>query len=219
MNLEQIEWRVRRLVGQETVERLTDPDLLRDKVNEAYRDLCGLEDWPFLNVNDTIATVNGQATYVLPTPLRWVDEVSIGSGDARGVLMHVEGRGVDADDELDAGHPIAYAMREPDELELVPTPDAVYTVTVRGRQGAPALAVDTDVPLFRSDYHPALVYMAAVYVVEEEPEFDPKLKQRWEELAGAYVERMASDYLRVHDHGSVTVGGQALGGRYYKRAR
>lgn len=62
--------------------------------------------------------------------------------------------------------PTRYWMSNANTLRLFPTPDAVYTITVRGCREAAALSAATDTPVVPGTFHEAICLRAAALHVE-----------------------------------------------------
>lgn len=204
MNLAEIEWRTSDLVGKAAAEVVTDPPDLRRAVNVAYGEILDVTDWSFLRANYTFDTVAGTATHDLVVPIENVDTIEIEDGP---LLHRYAGWNIDDDDPSD-GEPTAYVLRDPDTIELFPTPDSAYTIRIRGYIAPPALDDDADVPLFKADYHEAVSYLAAATILGDAGEVDQAA--RHEARVVRFVERMRLDYERRHDRRKLIVGGGAL---------
>lgn len=204
MNLAEIEWRTSDLVGKSAAEVVTDPPDLRRAVNVAYAEILDVSDWSFLRADYTFDTVAGTAEHTLTVPMENVDTLEIEDGP---LLHRYAGWNID-DGDPSAGEPTAYVLRDPDTIELFPTPDSTYTIRVRGYIAQDELDADADVPLFKADYHEAIAYLAAATILADNGEADQAA--RHEGRVARFVERMRLDYERRHDRRALIVGGGAL---------
>lgn len=59
-----------------------------------------------------------------------------------------------------SGKPGYFTVRPDKTIELIPTPDKAYTVTMDYRKTLDVLSGDTDTPLMPSQYHEAIAYLA-----------------------------------------------------------
>lgn len=219
MNLPELRWRVRRLVGHVDAEQATDPVALDGIINEAHAAVCDVHDWTFLKADVTFTTAAGQAQYGLPSPLVDVESVSY-PGAGRLIRprtpVYVDG----FDEAPDDGKPDEYVLRDPSTLELVPTPDAVYTVQVRGTKKVLTIVetvsdatAETDAPQFDETYHPAVAYLAAVDLLAEAGD-DSDRADEYDRRVATFVDRMTRHYQRQHDRAPFVWGGRRSRGRH-----
>lgn len=211
MNRGQLTWRTRRLAGLSETDDQADPVYLGEVVNEAYLDLCASQDWSFLRVDTTLNTVAGTRSYALPTAVDRLDSVVHDDAEDGPLLRPRPGRAHDAVvDEPDQDRPDEYVLRDPNTIELWPTPDAVYTLRLRGFEKPAPLAVDSDTPVFDDRFHPAIPYAAAMAVLEGMPREDGDDRlDRYERRVGRYLGRMWGHYQAQHDRTPLVLGGRA----------
>jgi hypothetical protein len=210
LTLEDLRSRARRLAGVDMVELWSDAQI-DEAVNEAYHEILEVERWDFLDLTQTFDTVEGDAAYELPVALARVGQMRIVTGDGRGDLRP---RQWHAKDELDLGDsdrtdtPTEYVLRSPRAVELFPTPDAVYTVTVDGRRIVADLAAGQE-PVFDQQFHPAVAYLAAIGVLDEEGD-DSLRSERYAARVDSYVERMREHYQLQHNRNPMIMGGRRM---------
>lgn len=204
MNLEALRSRVRKLSGVQMTTLLSNADL-DTIINEAYDTIMDLEDWSFLETTYSFATVAGTATHDLQTPLRHIDTIELDDGT---VLQPRTAESLDREDpDPEQGEPKFYVHRDHDTIELWPTPDDAYTLHVRGWKTWDALAVGLS-PTFDEVYHPAVAYLAAVAVLEEEGD-DSGRSDDYRGKAVDLVSRMRHRYQRSHSRTLIVMGGRA----------
>lgn len=201
MNLQELRTRVRRLSGVRLTELLPDGDL-DALVNEAYRELLGLRQWPFLRRELDIAVEAGTEQLSLPDEVRHIEGVALDNGRRlRQVTVH------DLDRlEPSEGVPEMYARRAERELVLWPVPEHPLSVRVWAQDAPDALVGDYATPVFEPEFHPALAYMVAARVLAEEGD-DSGRAQMYAEEAGAFIDRMSDRYLAAQDAGVFVMGG------------
>ncbi len=99
----------------------------------------------------TIATAASDPTYTLPTDFGRIIDIFYSPDED--VLEEVASE-IDFDqlDQPSAGRPDRFIIIG-DQITVYPTPDAVYTFTLRYNKLPPDLVNDTDVPQIPSEYH------------------------------------------------------------------
>lgn len=129
-------------------------------VRIAYEDVCNLHnDWDFLWGLEEIATEADMATYAGPE--------DVGTFDAERIFINGEALSfIDWQDykpeSLEADRPYAFTIRPDGQLQLIPTPDAVYTLSVEYFKAAPSLAENTDVPLIPERFQRVILGRALI---------------------------------------------------------
>jgi hypothetical protein len=215
MNLAEIRSKVREIVDMDT-DDVSDA-LLNMYIKDGYDRMISLERrWPFLEKSYTLSTVNGQKGYTIS---------AIGSGDVREITSVVEGSigGIRLTlvDHADAeafwlgtqdtvGRPMHFSVWE-QKLYIWPTPDAAYTLALRGFRkptdwtANDATQVDADDRL-----HQSLVYyaVAQLYQLQE----DVQLARFYRDSFDEAVRLAASDILRVSSHRPLVYSG----GRFHE---
>lgn len=204
MNLEQLRDRVRRLTGVRLVELLPDADL-DALLNEAYREVAGYRQWPFLRADLELTATPGSPGVEVPTQFRHITGVVLPGGSRLRQVTLAEL------DELsyETGEPALYARADQSNLHLWPAPESPTTLLVRLQRQPPDLVADTDSPEFDTEFHPTLAYMAAARVLAEEGD-DSGRAQMYAEEVGGFLARMEDRYLAAQDAGMFVMGG---GGR------
>lgn len=202
MNLGQMRSRVRRVSGF-TMPELYGDDDLDTLINEAYLDVCGSEDWPFLYVDDSESTTVGAAEVTLPVPVRTLSSVSM-PGER---LVETT---VDELDELDPereGKPEMYARLDDVRLLVWPLPDDAYALRLRGWKEPAPLESDADSPAFESEFHSLLVYETASRLLVEFGDFERVEGLRSQAMDA--MSRMRNRYLASKDRGLIQMGGRS----------
>ncbi len=205
MNLRELRARVEELVGVVDAHEGTDPGEIDALLNEAYQELAGMFDWSWLRQNQTINTVADTLTYDLSSPVAAAEQVVLPTGGTLMPMSPYELDAIEDDDRAPAGEPTHYVWRDPDTLEVYPTPDAAYALVVRGLIVPTDLTAETDSPVFAATFHPALAYMAAASLTNA---VDKEQSARHERRASAMVERMWRFYQRAVDKTPMVMGGR-----------
>lgn len=180
-------------------------------IQQAYLDILESEDWTFLNAEETIATVIGTAEYALPT-LKTVQGVAVLTGGKRGDLRSRSLASMDErhfEDYASNGFPQEYTFNDDRSGIIVhPTPDAVYTLNVRGRALVPSLSGnDANVPIFDAEFHHVISLAAAIDVLEQEGD-DSERSQNYLARADTILGRMFDRYQLDHDESKIQMGGR-----------
>lgn len=201
MDLSQLRTRVRRLSGVRLTELLPDADL-DELLNEAYRELMGLRQWPFLRRELDLTVAKGDREVEVATPMRHIEGVALSNGRRlRQVTVHDLDRLVDRDDV-----PEVYARRDERTLTLWPTPAEQVQVRVWAQESPADMTATSDVPVFEPEFHAALAYMTAARVLAEEGD-DSGRASMYAEEASAFIGRMEDRYLAAQDAGVFVMGG------------
>lgn len=197
-----MEARLRSLTGVNAVELLPSVEA-RDLLNEAYLELCGIEDWSFRAGRVQVTTTPGVATYYLDTaPARVQNVISKGT-DAR-VLTVTTPFEVD-EVATEEGAPKEYSI-DGAAITFFPTPKTAETFEVRAQFSVAPMSAATDVPLFEAEFHPAVVYRAALKVLAREGDETNRASSYASEYE-SYVERMRLRYVRTAAQGNWSIGG------------
>lgn len=134
-------------------------------LNSAYRTICGLHRWDWLTKqNSSITTVIGTRTYDLAaiTDLLSVDAVHLEAGTNYIEPTYkppLELRDLAHSDRAN-GVPLHWTILAQD-LQLWPSPDKVYTVTIDYIMDPPDLVAAGAGPVFDPTHHDVLVWGAA----------------------------------------------------------
>ena len=193
--------RVRRLTGIRLEEIASDDDILA-LLNEAYLELCGVQEWPFLREQAEEQPVGDEVE--LPWPVQKFTSVLWSDADGTRRLSQVTIEEVERL-ELDPGRPRAYAVKDVDTLVLSPAPEGAGTVQFRGVRQASPMANGNDSPLFNEEFHVGLCYAAAARMLAEEGDDSGRAEQYVGEAQGV-LSRMVQRYVVTHDTASFQMG-------------
>lgn len=155
--------RVRKEGDYENSTVLTDAVML-PWLSTAHGEYCDLLDelWDgYRDTTGTISTVAGTATVALPAAFLKARAVQLLYGDTYRALEPFEPSRQILGHDLANGIPAGY-LHVGDNLELFPTPDAVYTIKLRYVPTATAITATSDtisVPNGWEDFHVAKVLM------------------------------------------------------------
>lgn len=206
MNLAELEWRTRKLVGQRESAVELDPHDTREAVNDAYAEILESHPWRFLRVDETLTTEEGERWYTVDPPLQELELVEREDGRAlsQWTPADLRRRGDDLDDD---GEPWVYALVEPDRLELWPRPDDAYELVLHGRRRVDPLSEEGDEPVWGEQFHRAIPPLAAVLLLQRFPgEESQQLIERYQASASAAVEAMRQRYQLSHDERPIVMG-------------
>ena len=197
MNLREMEWRTRSLVGvDESAARFTPVDT-REAVNDAYMDIVEAQDWSWLRSEQTVDTVADEPRVTVDPPLQAVHGVQRDDGFVLAPRDWIEHR---RHGDRDPAKPREYARVDPDTVELWPIPDGVYTLTIAGSMVPAPLVEPTDEPLFDGQYHRAVPLQAAAMLLGRFPDDGAQvLVERLETQAAQVVESMRRRYQLAQD--------------------
>jgi len=143
-------------------------------------------DWKFLwsaNAFDTLADIN---TYARPENCHFYERDKAAIGSVRGVIV-VEHELWDGYDDGATGRPHTVVLLPDGRVQLYPTPDAVYSVSLPYYRTPQILSENTDIPLIPESYHD-LIWMRAV-IKYGYYESAPEMLQR---AQAEYPSRLAS---------------------------
>jgi hypothetical protein len=180
-------------------EILSDDQILQ-LLNESYREIMTLTDWPFLYVEHT-ATVNGGFFETSPV-FRVINSAVIGDHRLRETTLNE----MESYDEPDA-EPFAYARVDSNRFRVWPAPADGTQVSLRGIQSPSDLYDPSDEPVFDKDYHVIIAYAASSRALAEEAD-DSGRTQAYMQEAGAVLDRMRMRYIVTHDKGIFKMGGK-----------
>lgn len=215
MNLAELRWRTRELVGPiADTELETSPDDLDLLLNASERNLLGQRPWRFLESELAVTTVAGQATYTLTPPagseVRRVRGVALTVGGTVRLLRPRPAFALDQRaDADDRDEPREYVLTPAGALTLVPTPDAAYSLTVRATLTSARMSADADVPALPEDFHELLAYSAAARVLRRRrADGDVGRADDLDAFASAEVDRLIREDLGDHDRTPMQMGGR-----------
>jgi hypothetical protein len=199
MNVTDLTDRVRRLTGIRMPEILSDDQILQ-LLNESYREIMTLTDWPFLYVEHT-ATINDGLFETRPV-FRVINSAVVGEHRLRETTLN----DIESYDEPEAD-PFAYARVDSNRFRVWPAPANGTQVHLRGVQSPPELYDPSDEPVFDNDYHVVIAYAASSRALAEEAD-DSGRTQAYMQEAGAVLDRMRMRYIVTHDKGIFKMGGK-----------
>lgn len=157
MDLTALQTALRERLGIPTTDAFFASGNLTSLLNAALHYIETEFDWPWLETNESIPTVNAQQAYT--TAAGAMRTVTVRNATS-GVLLRELPL-----EELDfwgtpAGSPRAFA-RQASSLLLVPVPTGVESLTHRYVRSEPDLASGTDTPLMPASFHQSIVEYAA----------------------------------------------------------
>lgn len=159
MNLLTLRTRLRRAIGAPSEAQVSDTTI-DEHLNDAYIEMC--DEFKFRNMRTintftTLANIDKyQLASTVTTILRLWDETNqrpVGRWD----MTDFARQGGQLQDFT--GPPIKY-IRDRDFIQLVPIPDAVYSLTYYAKSTPTALAADDDIPDIPEPWHKALIKLA-----------------------------------------------------------
>lgn len=208
MNVAELTDRVRRLTGIRMPDILSDDQIL-DLLNEAYTELMGLTDWPFLHVEDTLTTTGSQ----FDTSLVLRDVQSVIAAD--GTRLHETTlNDLERYDEQPSADPFAYARITDRKYRVWPDVPDGTSFTVRGIKLPDPLLSPYSTPGFDNEFHLILAYSASSRALSEEADDSGRVQMYMQEAAGI-LDRMRMRYLNTKDTVSFQMGGKrSLRGRW-----
>lgn len=168
-------------------------------VRLAYEDVCNLHnDWDFLWGIEEIVTEADMATYAGPE--------SLGVFDAERIYLDGEPlHFIDWQDyrpePLDPHKPNTVTIRPDGQLQLIPTPDDAYTLSVEYFKAAPTLAANDDTPLIPERFQRVIIGRALIMYGNYEAA--PEVIGQGNEMYGIYREMLERHQLsrRQQTHG------------------
>ena len=207
MNLQELADRARALSGIR-LQSIRSDEQVEQVVNESYQEILGLQPWPFLRGNATVALSEGQATFTLPDDFRTLTAVLLTMGSDTERLKQTT---VDVLDEYeqDNGEPAFYARVTDREIRVWPPPRTAATVEVKGQLQYDLLG-GSRTPVFAEQFHPILAYRAATRMLVEEGD-DSGRSESYQLEAAGYLARMEKYYLSSGDVGLIRIGSSRRG--------
>lgn len=157
MNLEQLRDASRRRLGVPSADAFFTDPILDDLVNESLQVLSMEEDWPWLQVATTFATVSGTRGYTPPAGWNRTKALGIDGYDALQWRSLQEIREVPT---ATTGVPQYYTVFA-EQVLLAPIPNGVYTILHDYVKIEPDLTLATDTPLIPTQFHHAVVAYVA----------------------------------------------------------
>ena len=207
MNLSALRDRARALSGIR-LESLRSDEQVDVVINEAYQEVIGLSQWPFLRVSQQVSIVSGTDSF--ETPTGYSEVTSISYTNEGGDSVRLQSTTVDEIDRLndeEAPEPFLYARVTDREFVIWPTPNINLTLQVRGKQNVNALTGDSSEPIFDAQFHPMLAYRAASRMLAEEGD-DSGRADFYQQEANTFFARMQQFYTRTPDTGMFVMGGR-----------
>jgi hypothetical protein len=201
MNVAELTDRVRRLTGIRMPDILSDDQIL-DLLNEAYNELMGLTDWPFLHVHDTVTTTGSQ--FDTHNVLRNVQSV-ISADSTR--LHETTLNDLERYSEQPSDDPFAYARVSDRRYRIWPDVADGTSFTLRGIKLPDQLLSPYDSPVFDAEFHLILAYTASSRALSEEADDSGRVQMYMQEAAGI-LDRMRMRYLNTKDTVSFQMGGK-----------
>jgi len=176
-------------------------------INEAYQEVIGISQWPFLRSVEQVVLAQGVNTFSTPTSFSEVNSASY--SDDFGNVVRLTATTVDEIDRLkeEEGEPVYYARLNDSEFIIWPAPNRSYTLTLKGKQKVPLLSSDADVPVFDEQFHPLLAYRSASRMLAEEGD-DSGRAEFYQSEANVFFLRMQQFYIRTGDVGMFVMGGR-----------
>ena len=207
MNLSTLRDRARALSGIR-LQSLRSDEQVDVVINEAYQEIIGLSQWPFLRVSQQINLPSG--TNDFETPNGYSEVTSISYTNNGGDSVRLQSTTIDEIDRLrdeDGPEPFLYARVTDREFVVWPSPTANITLTIRGKQTVTSLTGDSDSPVFDEQFHPVLAYRAASKMLAEEGD-DSGRNELYQNEASLIFSRMQQFYNRTSDVGMFVMGGR-----------
>lgn len=207
MNLGALRDRARALSGIR-LQTLRSDEQIDVVVNEAYQEVIGLSQWPFLRANVQVPLVSGTNTF--ETPNGFSEVVSISYQNVNGNVVRLQPTTVDEIDRLqdeESAEPFLYGRTNDREFVVWPTPNVTLTLSVKGKSTVESLQNDGDTPVFDEQFHPLLTYRSASRLLAEEGD-DSGRAEFYQQEANVFFARMQQFYTRTPDVGLFVMGGR-----------
>lgn len=207
MNLSSIRERARALSGIR-LQTLRSDEQVDAVINEAYQEVIGLSQWPFLRASQQVVLPSGTNSF--ETPTGYSEVTSISYTNDGGDSVRLQSTTVDEIDRLkdeDGPEPFLYARVTDREFVVWPTPNINLTLTVRGKQTVETLSGESDTPVFDEQFHPMLAYRAASRMLAEEGD-DSGRAEFYQQEANTFFARMQQFYTRAPDSSFFVMGGR-----------
>jgi hypothetical protein len=206
MNLSALRDRARALSGIR-LQTLRSDEQIDAVINEAYHELIGLAQWPFLRSTAQISLPAGSDSFESPVGFSEVTGISFSANSGESVRL--QSTTVDELDRLadESGEPFIYARVDDRNFVVWPSPNTSVALTIRGKSTVPSLSSDGDSPVFDEQFHPILSYRAAARMLAEEGD-DSGRTEFYQSEANVFFTRMQQFYLRSGDVGVFVMGGR-----------
>lgn len=201
---------LRSKVGNPTVAEVTDATLNRF-LNEAYRFIVGryaFNETRCVKTFDTSATVS---RYTVPPNLlalhRLWDDTNKKKLEKRGIRFLATAR-----KNVPNGKPLYY-VRTKDWFQLIPTPDAVYTVNIFYLQDVTDMAADADVPVIPATWHDGITIKARHLYYDERGDIGKAIyaKNEWKDWVSDKPSEIDLEKDDLEDSGVIVA---SLGGEH-----
>jgi hypothetical protein len=207
VNLSALRDRARALSGIR-LQTLRSDEQIDAVINEAYQEVVGLSQWPFLRASQQISIASGVNSF--ETPIGYSEVTSLSYTDNNGYSVRLQPTTIDEIDRLrddEDDEPTFYARITDREFLLWPTPSTNVTLQIRGKQKVENLSGDSDSPVFDEQFHPMLAYRAASRMLGEEGD-DSGRSDFYQQEANNFFVRMQQFYNRTADVGMFVMGGR-----------
>ncbi len=177
----------------------------KDYVNEAYREVCSLEPWPFLETASTSTTIAAGVRYfTLPTNAWKVNALWDSTNKIPlEPITNISQVFDEFPNQDETGVPVLYRVRGT-RVEVYPLPTTLTTYTVQYEAYPGDLSADGDLPALPTQYHHILSNLAVAKAYRDDGNFDAA--QSYEAEAGVILEAMRRDLLapRTERYPSIT---------------
>lgn len=207
MNLSALRDRARSLSGIR-LQSLRSDEQIDEVLNEAYQEIIGISQWPFLRGSE-IANINaGDESF--ETPSGFSEVLSVTFQDDLGNSMRLRQTTVDELDRLDSdaqGEPSFYARINDRVFQVWPIPEKPLELTIRGKASVQPLRSEGDTPVFDDQFHVIIAYRAASKMLAEEGD-DSGRSEMYQNEASLLYARMQQFYNRTSDVGMFVMGGR-----------
>jgi hypothetical protein len=207
VNLSALRDRARALSGIR-LQSLRSDEQVDIVINEAYQEVIGLSQWPFLRASQQVSLAPGTDTF--ETPVGYSEVTSISYTNDGGDSVRLQSTTVDEIDRVrdeEGPEPFLYARVNDREFLIWPTTNVNLTLTIRGKQKVELLNGDSDQPVFDEQFHPMLSYRAASRMLAEEGD-DSGRAEFYQQEANTFFARMQQFYTRTPDTGMFVMGGR-----------
>jgi hypothetical protein len=169
MSLKLMRDKLRELVGNPTTVDYSDA-WMDARVNEAYLDICLKYKFKATRMSGTFSTADGTSKYGLPTDCYAVisayDVTNSQPLQKYGWKLLDEQVGVQGE-----GKPLYYTtFRE--YIQLIPTPDAVYSIRLRWKSNVAKLSGDSALMIIPSSWEDVVTFYARFYAYQMMQEFE-----------------------------------------------
>ncbi len=134
--------------------------------NELYEELAGTNE-EYFSTTYSFTTTPGTALYTLPAAFFYLRTASVNQNGWRYEITRLDLNELDEQENFGVsytGSPIGYTILG-DNLELVPTPTAAFTVTIRYVPLPTDFSADGDTQNFRAGWEEFVIWEAAAKVI------------------------------------------------------